>query len=289
MDDDNALEAEKTAHREAEEHFFTELQAKEEEISELATRLTELRDEGEIAKIKLQAKLQESEERIQDLSAQLKEASEARAQFEATEARLKQTAEEKTNEAERIQQDMKGLEAEVVRLHTEVTVARAELDGAYGTRAQRAAEVAANPAIQKELDELSDRNKLLLEEITALKAQGSSASSGHSELTERIELLQRELAETIGEYEIMTKSSIEFEKEREQLETTIDSLRDRCENLDTQLSDEKVRWLGMKSPGSGARDSLVPSNTSTMVLKNEFKKMMRETRAENMKALRVCF
>ena len=289
MDNDNALKAEKAARKEAEEHFFTELQSKEEEISELATRLTELRDEGEIARIKLQGKLQESEERLRELSAQLNDVVEAGARFEATEAELKQTAEEKTKEAERIHQEMKGLEGEVVRLHTEVTVARAELDGAYGTRAQRAAEVAANPAIQKELDDLSDRNKLLLEEITALKAQGSSANNGNSELIERVELLQCELAETIGEYELMTKSSIEFERERELLEATIDNLRDRCENLDSQLSDEKVRWLGMKRPGSVGRDSLVPSNTSIMVLKNEFKKMMRETRAENMKAIRVRF
>ncbi|SLM39102.1 Up-regulated during septation protein 1 [Lasallia pustulata] len=287
MDNDNALKVEKAARKEAEERFFAELQSKEEEISELATKLTDLRDEGEIAGFKLQGKLQESEERLRELSAQLNDVVEAGARFEATEAELKQTAEDKTKEAERIHQEMKGLEGEVVRLHTEVTVARAELDGAYGTRAQRAAEVAANPAIQKELDDLSDRNNLLVEEITALKAQGSSANSGNSELIERVELLQRELAETIGEYEIMTKSTIEFEREREQLEATIDSLRDRCENLDSQLSDEKVRWLGMKSPGSGGRDSLVPSNTSIMVLKNEFKKMMRETRAENMKAIRA--
>ena len=289
LDDGNALKAEKAARKEAEEQFLQELQAKEEGISELAARLTEARDEGGVVMTELQAKLHESEKRVQELSAQLNEIIEARAQFEGTEAQLKRTAEEKTKEAERIHQEMKGLEGEVVRLHTELTVARAELDGAYGTRAQRAAEVAANPAVQKELDDLSDRNKSLLEEITALKAHGSSASSGNSELTERIELLQRELAETIGEYEIMTKSSIEFEKEREQLEAEIDGLRDRCENLDSQLSDEKVRWLGMSSQGSGGRDSLVPSNTSTMVLKSEFRKMMRGTRAEYMKALRVRF
>lgn len=289
MDNDIALKAEKAARREAEERLITELQAKEEEISELATRLTGLRDEGEVVKFELQAKLQDSEERVQDLSAQLNEFIAARAQFEVTEAQSRQTTEEKTKEVASMHQEIERLEAEVVRLHTEVTVARAELDGAYGTRAQRAAEVATNPAFQKELDDLNDRNKSLLKEITVLKAYDPSASSGGSELTERVEVLQRELAETIGEYEDMTKSSIEFEKEREQLEATIDSLRDRCENLDSQLSDEKVRWLGMKSPGSGGRDSLVPSNTSTMVLKNEFKKMMRETRAENMKALRVRF
>jgi hypothetical protein len=99
--------------------------------------------------------------------------------------------------------------------------------------------------------------------------------------------LKKELEETIEEYEQMTKASIEWEKEREQLESTIDKLRDERENLEAQLSDERVRWLGMKSPGvDGAAQ---PGATSTTVLKNEFKKMMRDTRAENAKALRVFF
>ena len=86
----------------------------------------------------------------------------------------------------------------------------------------------------------------------------------------------------------MTKASIEYEKERENLENNIDGLRDRCETLETQLSDEKVKWLGVKSPGPpGSRESMGASSTSTSVLKTEFKKMMRETRSENMKALRV--
>jgi len=86
----------------------------------------------------------------------------------------------------------------------------------------------------------------------------------------------------------MTKASIEWEKEREELERTIDSLRDQKEILETQLSDEKVRWLGMKSPGL-APDGIMSGSkeTSTTVLKNEFKKMMREARAENLKVLRA--
>ena len=75
-----------------------------------------------------------------------------------------------------------------------------------------------------------------------------------------------------------------------ELEVTIDKLREERENLEAQLSDEKVRWLGMKSPGvegtSGGGNGM--GNTSTTVLKNEFKKMMRDTRAESAKILRVC-
>lgn len=185
-------------------------------------------------------------------------------------------------EVEKCRNEVKELEGSVVRLQTDLTVVRAELDGAYGTRAQRAADVTMNPAVQKEIDDLNDKNTSLQNEIKYLKTQGS----GNADLKDQVDILQKELKETIEDYELMTKAGVEFEKDREQLERSVDTLRERCEALEAQLSDERVKWLGMKSPGIHGAGS--PSeNTSTMILKNEFKKMMRDTRAENMKALRV--
>lgn len=187
------------------------------------------------------------------------------------------------------EQELEEMSMKVAELQTEVTIARAELEGAYGSRSQRAAEVAANPVIQREIDTLNKNNKALEAEVAALKVSAASNDKS-AELQTRIDTLQKELSETIEEYETMTKASIEWEKEREELERTIDSLRDQRENLETQLSDEKVRWLGMKSPGLAPDGTMSGSReTSTTVLKNEFKKMMRDTRTENMKALRVSF
>ncbi len=266
--------------KEAEERFHAELQAKQQEIEKL---------EAEIAGLGADHKgrLEESDQRIQDLFADIAVHKEAKAHQEVNEESLRQAIEAKTQEAEKAQNEMKDLEGEMVRLQTEVTIARAELDGAYGTRAQRAAEGIPNPAMQKELEELNERNTSLLSELSALKAQNDTVSGKHAEMAQRVQALQRELFETISEYEVMTKASIEFEKERDQLESYVDSLRDRCEALEGQLSEEKLRWLGTQSPGSAGREGMVPGTTSTSVLKNEFKKMMRETRAENMKALRV--
>ena len=176
----------------------------------------------------------------------------------------------KSAELEKAQGGTKDLESELVRLQTEVTIVRAELDGAYGTRAQRAAEVASHPELQGQIDELTTDNQ---------------------KMSDRMQILQRELSETINDYEAMTRNSIEFEREREQLESTIDKLRDRCDSIEAELSDEKVRWLGIKSPSSGGgRDSMDKErSTSTGVLKAEFKKMMRETRTENLRALKVGF
>ena len=241
----DALKVQLVASDEAKGQILAELQGKHHEITGLESRL--------------QTVIAEQEDQIAN----------AKSQEEIIQA--------KSVEVDRVRNEMESFEGEMVRLQTELTVARAELDGAYGTRAQRAAEVASHPALLQEISDLKERN-------TALE----SASNGNAELTQRVQTLQKELSETIGEYEIMTKSSIEYEKEREQLENNIDALRDRCEALETQLSDEKVKWLGVKSPGPpGSRESMGASNTSTSVLKNEFKKLMRETRSENMKALRV--
>ena len=273
---------EHNARKEVEERVYAELQAKQEEIEKFEAKIAAIREDHI-------GRLEESNRRIQSLSVELASVKEAKAYQEADEATRRQAIEAKTQEAEKVQNEMKNVEGEMVRLQTELTIARAELDGAYGTRAQRAAEGVPNPAIQKELEELNERNTSHLRELTALKTQNETISSKHTELGHRVETLQRELSETISEYELMTKASIEYEKEREQLENYVDSLRDRCEALEGQLSEEKLRWLGVQSPGSNAREAMASGNTSTSVLKNEFKKMMRETRAEHLRALRVSY
>lgn len=97
------------------------------------------------------------------------------------------------------EKELEDMNIKVAELQTEVTIARAELDGAYGTRAQRAAEVAANPAIQKEIDDLNARNSALAAEVAKLKGEPRGDPAETAEL-------RRELAETIEEYEVMTKA-----------------------------------------------------------------------------------
>ncbi|KAB8304544.1 hypothetical protein EYC80_003928 [Monilinia laxa] len=261
-------------------------------IGELESELQDLKDNHGVNSADVTSKLSGHEARIAELSTAVAAAATTRVAHENSLREKDKLLAEKEKEVEDI--SMK-----VAELQTEVVIARAELDGAYGSRAQRAAEVASNPAIQREIDAMTNKNKALQEqmdalhnknfmlqgEIAALQAARSPAPN-NAEAEAKLKELKKELAETIEEYEVMTKASIEWEKEREKLEAEIDKLRDEKENLESQLSDEKVRWLGMKSPGDG---SVTPGlgNTSTTVLKNEFKKMMRDTRAEGLRALRA--
>ncbi|RMZ85191.1 hypothetical protein DV738_g286, partial [Chaetothyriales sp. CBS 135597] len=153
-------------------------------------------------------------------------------------------------ELDKTREEADRLQSEVVRFQTELTMAKAELDGAYGSRAQRAAEMSTG---------LSKKNE---------------------ELEEQINSLHMELKETIEDYEIMTKQSIDFEKERDRLEDKIDQLERRCDALNSQLHEEQVKAMG-------ATQAVSNDTTSIATLKGEFKKMMRQARAEHIKSLKA--
>jgi chromosome segregation ATPase len=196
-----------------------------------------------------------------------------------------------------VAQDLASLESEVVRLTTELTMAKAELDGAYGSRAERAKEAQAS-----EIDSLTDAHATALQDL-------ATARSAHEKLeTElrdvkassydaaRAEVLEKELTALTANFQDLAHESLHLERERTQLDNLIDGLRDRVETLEGQISDERVRWLGMKSPATaaggdrGVRESTGSrEGVSVGVMRQEFKKMMREARAEGVRLLRVSF
>lgn len=285
-----ALEHEREARSRAE----TEIQRLQEELNHLEGEYAREQAEALEHEREARSKAETEVQRLQGELAQLEGGSEraqtAEAEVQRLQAELNELeaeyarAQGAQTEAQRLQQELNELETEFARAQTELTVVKAELDGAYGTRAERAAEAAASPALYKEIEDLNTKNISLAEELAALRAEQVNSGAGHGELQKRVETLQKELEETIEDYEAMTKASIEFEKERERYEGAIDNMRDRIEQLEAQLSDERITWLGVSQ--TALRDGATET-TSTMVLKNEFKKMMRDTRAENMKLLRV--
>ncbi|KAJ5606086.1 hypothetical protein N7510_008867 [Penicillium lagena] len=243
-----------------------------------AEELREARERAEQEVGELEAAMQqlraESDERV-------KEALDQRAQVEEELQQANEARAHAEEEANRVQSETTDLESELARVTTELTMVKAELDGAYGSRAERATESAVDPEIQNQIDALSTRNIELTEELATLKGQ-----QGGGDLQQRANTLEKELRETLDDYEAMTKASIEFEKERERFEGVIDNLRERTEQLEMQLNEERINHMNLNSPGSMGREG--PSETtSTMVLKNEFKKMMRDTRNENMKILKA--
>jgi chromosome segregation ATPase len=168
---------------------------------------------------------------------------------------------------------VRGLEEAIARLQTDVTVARAELESAHGSRVERAALAAAEHSVQQQ------------------QAQIQSLQSERDRLAGQSAELKKELAELVTELEEMTKAGVETEKEREGLELVIDGLRDKCESLETKLAEHRITSLGgvvsARNSSKAGIDSPGREMTSTMVLKTEFKKLMREAKAESLKAFKV--
>jgi len=176
------------------------------------------------------------------------------------------------------QKEVEDLETQVAQLRTEVTMARAELESAYGSRADRAKQ-----QNTEELIKLRNERDLQSQEIQQLQEQlRRSPPQDNSRLVS----MQRELAATAAALEDLTRESIAVEKERSQFEALVDDLRSRCDRLEAQLADEKVKGLGASSPSimsfDGSRET-----TGTAMLKSEFKRMMREMRTEHARVLKV--
>lgn len=255
---DELLETQDMSNGIADEEFSIE--AFSEKVQTLCSRAAglsyELESEREARHVTEEAQKSNRAQLLEQLQA----TKERHQQSEADLDQARQEADAAHQAHSQIQADHENLEAEVVRLQTEMTMAKAELDSAYGSKAQRAAEME-NEA----------------------KAQN--------------ERLQHELRELVTEHEALTQQGIESEKEREKLEGQIDQMRERMEGLEVKLSEERVHKMARGSgssttastPASGAGGSSRGSEdpTSLRVMRSEFKKMMRDARAEHFRGLKV--
>lgn len=257
----NVLIADETGSPRASSGHFS-LAAFSSKVQAVAKQQIALQQQKEVLtrQIQQQRELNASSDEVKDkkISDMTEEVHNLRNQLEVTEQEAKAHLENLTKNTGASASNIEHLEGEVVRLQTELTMSKAELDGAYGSRAQRKAEAAADPV-----------------------------------LTARVTTLEKELSETIADYEAMTKATIEHEKEREGLESTVDSLRDQIEKLEVQLSEEKIGLLSAGPPGHGGRSPMTPATeggraggTSAGVLRSEFKRMMKDTREQHAKRLK---
>ena len=224
-----------------------------------------------------QRNLQETQSELAELQERMNETNKEISYTKSSEQEMLSQMDTKTAQISKLESEKEEFEADVARLQTELTVVRADLDGAYGTRAQRAAE---GEDVKKKVEDLE-------------QAKTSAAS--------RSEKLQKELTELVTEHEALVKQGIDSEKEREGLEGQVDTLREKVEGLELKLAEHRMKRLGKRGSdnsngastpgttpgGASSRGDAGDSSMSMSVMRNEFKKMMRESRAESFKALKV--
>ncbi|KAF2674908.1 hypothetical protein BT63DRAFT_420170 [Microthyrium microscopicum] len=218
-----------------------------------------------------------------DLQNQLVAVEQRASTLEQAVASAQETRADAMARAAKTAKDLEALEGEVVRLKSELTICKAELDASYGSRQERAAD-AAKAVESEKLASMTALNAQLTTELETLRAEHSTARSAVSGASEKETALKSELAATLAEFEELTKASVEAEREREAMEMQVDKLRDSVEKLEGQLDEEKIGKMGAP-PSTG--DGVPAQTTSAVVLRNEFKKMMKDMRAENLKALRA--
>ncbi|TGZ78729.1 hypothetical protein EX30DRAFT_130264 [Ascodesmis nigricans] len=241
-------------------------------INETDSRLRQL--ESEISNIK--AAKQNSDNSNSSLQNQLTEA--------------QSELEHANDELEKANEELEQMAQKLAEVSTELVMAKADLDAAYGSKSQRAAETAEARAAAEALAKASKQPQTidpgLLAEIDSLATRNRQ--------------LEKELKELLHDFEEVTKQGVEMERERSKVEGLIDALRERVEELEVALGEEKIRTLGGRQGSvlslSDGQDGRSPSgrplrgtvdSTSMSVLKQEFKKMMRDMRAEQQKALRA--
>ncbi|EME45469.1 hypothetical protein DOTSEDRAFT_23491 [Dothistroma septosporum NZE10] len=231
--------------------------------------------------INVMNELEQMRHTVEQTHSRQKEIELRHAQMSAVSAQLSTEKDAAEHRHSDLQKEMETQESELVRLMTELTVARAELEAAHGSRSERKKEAGVAAGEIEALQKLKDQE---IEDLR--KAHEQRVEMMRREHTERSKLLESELEDMTNEFQEMTRESLELEKEREKLESLIDSLRERCDELEAQLGDEKMKWMGIKSPG-GADPGAPRESTSVMVLRQEFKKMMREARSEGVRLLRT--
>lgn len=224
----------------------------------------------------VQADLQDREEtiellekKIKKIEAEGKKANDLTSQLEEVSQKHAAAAEElqthKTNLAAKDKEikkhidEIDDLNMTLAELKTEVTIARAELDGAYGSRAERAADVAAlknNAEVQK--------------------------------LSNQIEKLKKELTGTVQDLENVTKETLSAEREKVELEGKLDEALQAKVKMDAEVQKVHEQMAKLQDDLDGERlKGGGKSGAGASMLSEQFRATMREERKKFQEDLRV--
>ncbi|KAI3555367.1 involucrin repeat protein [Colletotrichum abscissum] len=208
---------------------------------------------------------------VQDMNSKLSKANEEVALLTTRLAGAEKAAVEKQQEAAAKDKEVKEKEEEIerfnmmiVELKTELTIAQAELDGAYGSRKERANQAAAVKStvevtqLKAEVDRLKEELASTLKELENITAETINAER------EKFEV------ETKLDDALAVKSSLEGEISslKDQLDAEVNNSRSKMSKLQEELDDARLKV----TPGTGARGA------GASMLSEQFRTTMREER-----------
>ncbi|OAA35683.1 involucrin repeat protein [Metarhizium rileyi] len=186
---------------------------------------------------KLAAANTQIEELIQDKKLAEKAVNDLRAELSA-----------KNQEVDETRTKLDDLESEMVDLKLDLTVAKAELDGAYGSRAERAERAADIAALREDgkVEKLKLEIKRLQKEINELVGKDKELRKELQGMTDECQRITSESVGLTGELDDALKAK---DKLKEELHTTQEKMAKIQEDLDSERL--KVTTDGSR-PGAGA-------------------------------------
>ncbi|KAI1381341.1 Up-regulated during septation-domain-containing protein [Hypoxylon crocopeplum] len=234
----------------------------------------------------VQERLTTAEASIEAVTAQLQEANDAR-------NAAAKAVEDKENELKAKEEELGQMTGMVAEFKMEATLAKAELDGAYGSRKERAAEAAAlqnsseSAKMQNRVTILEKELKATAQDLTDVVKQSLESEKKIGELENELDRVKAERSRMKDEKDRM---SDELDKRlheatshlEERLEAEIARLRKEKEHIQDELDKERLGSArGPLSPGGNNKTSYL-TDSYRSGLRAERKKYEEQLRAEQM-------
>lgn len=232
----------------------------------------------------VEGRLTMAEANVEAITAQLQQAHEAR---DANE----KAVQDKENELKAKDEELAQMTGMFAELKMEATLAKAELDGAYGSRKERAAEVAAlhnnseAARLQNRVEVLEKELKATAKDLTDIVKQSVESEKKIGELENELDRVKTERSKIKDEKDSMSE---ELEKRLREATTDVEEslgreiarLRKEKEQIQDDLDKERL------GPG---RIPLSPGGTSkTSYLTDSYRSGLRAERKKYEEQLRVC-
>ncbi|EMR08188.1 hypothetical protein PNEG_03359 [Pneumocystis murina B123] len=189
---------------------------------------------------------------------------------------------------------IRNLENDIVKLSTEITILKTEIDTIYNSKQQEMEKTVITQQFENENNSINQETKISESskstqenKLLEITEKNKMMSEKEINLEKRCQLLQSELNGMLNDFEQITRNMLDFESERTHLENTIDTLKEKCEELEGQLSDKKIQWLGKENLSPEKSNTEHNEAMNIALLRKEFRKMVQEIREEHSKKMKA--
>ncbi|KAI4867181.1 Up-regulated during septation-domain-containing protein [Hypoxylon rubiginosum] len=234
----------------------------------------------------VQERLTAAEANVEAITAQLQEANDAK-------NAANKIVEDKENELKAKEEELHEMTGMVAEFKMEATLAKAELDGAYGSRKERAAEVAAlhnNSESVKMLNRMNSLEKELeatAQDLADVVKQSLESEKKIGELEDELDRVRAERSRIKDEKDTMNE---ELEKRlheatsdlEERLESETSRLKKEKEQLQDELDKERLGSARVPPSPGGPNKTSYLTDSYRLGLRAERKKYEEQLRAEQM-------